>query len=233
MRRQDIDNPPLHHSQKGNSSQHGASMSFYPTAAPPSDGSERLLLSELAHRFTNELTIAVGLIDLASLRAKTRDARQALQTVRESLAGFARVHQALQPPGLRSRMDVRPYLRRLCDAIRAAKLQQRGIDLQYIDQTLLIDSEKCWKVGMIVFELVTNSAKHAFQEAGGTIKVEVSCLGETVRCRVEDDGSSSSPSIAPGTGLSIVNALARELGGNFHQRISSRGSVSTVTFSLS
>jgi two-component sensor histidine kinase len=208
-------------------------LSSYPTTALPSGSSERLLLSELAHRLSNELTAAVGLIDLASLRAKTTDARQTLDAVRESLASFARVNQALQVPRLRTRMDARPYLRRLCDAIRDAKLQQCGIDLWYVDQTLLIDSEKCWKLGMIVFELVTNSAKHAFREAAGTIKVEVYCIGHTVRCRVEDNGSSPSPSLEPGTGLSIVNALARELGGTLHQRIDSAGSVSTVIFPLS
>jgi two-component sensor histidine kinase len=207
-------------------------LSAQPTTALPSGGSERLLLSELVHRLTNELTTAVGLIDLASLRARTADARQTLEAVRESLASFARVHQALQAPRLHTRMDARPYLRRLCDAIRVAKLQQFGIELLYVDSTLLIDSEKCWKLGMIVFELITNSAKHAFREAAGTIKVEVYCVRGAVRCRVEDDGSSPSPSVEPSTGLSIVNALAHELGGSLHQRIDSRGSVSTVTFPL-
>src|ERR1700722_12186568 len=109
-------------------------MSSYPVTALPSGGSERLLLSELVHRLTNELTAAVGLIDLASLRARTTDMRQTLEAVRDSLASFARVHQALEAPRLRTRMDARPYLRRLCDAIQAAKLQQRGIDLRYLDR---------------------------------------------------------------------------------------------------
>jgi two-component sensor histidine kinase len=85
---------------------------------------------------------------------------------------------------------------------------------------------------MIVFELITNSAKHAFRDAAGTIRVEVCCVGNMVRCRVADDGSSPSPSAEPGTGLSIVNALANELGGTFYQRIGSSGSISTVTFPL-
>jgi two-component sensor histidine kinase len=208
-------------------------VSSYPITALPSGSSERLLLSEWVHRLTNELTAAVGLIDLASLRARTADTRQTLEAVRDSLASFARVHQVLEAPRVRTQMDARPYLRRLCDAIQSAKLQQRGIDLRYVDRTLLIDSEKCWKLGMIVFELVTNSSKHAFREAGGTITVDVYCVRHMVRCSVIDDGSSPSPSAEPGAGLSIVNALAGELGGTFHQRIDSTGSVSTVTFPLS
>jgi two-component sensor histidine kinase len=199
----------------------------------PSGGSERLLLSELVHRLTNDLTAAVGLIDLASLRAGTTDSRRTLEAVSKSLASFARVHQALEAPRLRTQMDARPYLRRLCDSIRTAKLQQRGVKLRYVDQTLLIDSEKCWKLAMILFELITNSAKHAFPVAAGTIKVEVCRVGQAVRCRVQDDGSSLSRSVEPGTGLSIVNALARELGGTFQQRVGPRGSVSTVNFPFS
>jgi two-component sensor histidine kinase len=195
-------------------------------------GSEVLLLEELAHRLINELTAAIGLIDLASLRARTTDARQTLEAVKESLASFARVHQALQAPRLRTRMDARAYLGRLCDSIHTAKLQQRGINLRYVGTRLPIDSEKCWKLGMIVFELITNSAKHAFRLAAGTIKVEIRCAGQTVQCRVEDDGSSPCRSGAAGTGLSIVNALVRELGGTFHQRIGSGGSISTLTFPL-
>jgi two-component sensor histidine kinase len=207
-------------------------VSSYPITALPSGGSERLLLSELIHRLTNELTAAVGLIDLATLRAGTADARQTLEAVRDSLASFARVHQALEAPRVRTRIDACPYLRRLCDAIRAAKLQQRGVSLRYVDRSLVLDSEQCWKLGMIVSELITNSAKHAFREAAGTITVEVVCARHTVRCRVTDDGSSRRPSAESGTGLSIVNALAHELGGTFSQRIGSSGSVSLVTFPL-
>jgi two-component sensor histidine kinase len=203
-----------------------------PTTDAPPRSAERLLLSELVHRLSNDLAAAVGLIDLASLRARTIESRRTLEAVRASLVNFARVHQALQAPQLRTRMDARPYLRRLCDAICAAKLQQRGINLHYAGRIVSIDSEKCWKLGLILFELITNSAKHAFPKATGTIKVEVYCVERTVRCRVEDDGSSPDPRGEPGTGLSIVNALVRELGGTFHQRIGCGGSTSTVIFPL-
>jgi two-component sensor histidine kinase len=202
----------------------------YTPPASQSNGSERLLMREFAHRLTNELTTAVGLIDVASVRLRTKGAQQTLQAIRDSLTGFARVHQALQPPVIRHLMDARPYLRRLCDAIRAAKLQQRGIELRYADQPLRMDSEKCWKLGMIVFELITNSVKHAFGDGAGTIVVEVSCVEGIVRCRVADDGSSRDSLIEPGMGLSIADALARELTGYLDQRIDPRGSISTVTF---
>ena len=207
-------------------------MSSYPTTVLQSRGSERLLLDEFSHRLINELTAAVGMIDLAALRAKTTDARHTLETVRDSLVSLADVHKALHAPRLRTRIDARLYFQYLCDALRKARLQHRGIELQLLAQTLLIDSDKCWRLGMIVVELITNSANHAFRRAPGTIKVDIRGVGATVRCHVEDDGSSRGLPVQPGTGLSIVNALARELAGTFDQRFHSSGSVSTLTFEL-
>ena len=85
---------------------------------------------------------------------------------------------------------------------------------------------------MIVVELITNSANHAFRQAPGTIKVEIRCVEGAVRCHVKDDGSSRGLPVQPGTGLSIVTALARELAGTFDQTLHSSGSVSTLTFPL-
>jgi two-component sensor histidine kinase len=63
--------------------------------------------------------------------------------------------------------------------------------------------------------------------------VAIRRIGGVVRCHVEDDGSTRDLPVQPGTGLSIVNALARELAGTFDQRFHSSGSVSTLTFPLS
>ena len=207
-------------------------MSADSTAALPLEGSERLLLSELSHRLLNELTAAVVVIEMACTRVRNAHVRQTLEAVRESLMSFARVHQALHAPQPRSRINTQSYLRHLCEAIQQAKLRQNGIALQYTVQASTIDAEKCWKLGMIIFELVTNSAKHAFSGSPGTIRVELNCVRRTLQCRVTDNGSSHSSLAEPGTGLKIVNALVRELGGIFSQRVDVGGWVSTVTFPL-
>jgi len=207
-------------------------LSSYPTAILQSHGSERVLLDESTHRLINELTSAVGLIELASLRANATDARHTLEAVRNSLMSLADVHKALRAPQLRTRIDARIYCVYLCDAIREAKLQRGGIELQLVADTLPMDSEKCWRLGMIVVQLITNSANHPFRQTAGRIRVEIRRVGGTVRCQVEDDVSSRGLPDQPDTGLSIVNALARELAGTFVQRFHSSGSVSTLIFPL-
>jgi two-component sensor histidine kinase len=193
-------------------------------------GSDRLLLRELGHPIDNELTIAIGIIALATARAGSPDAKETLESVQNSLLNFVRVHQALRIPTSRPRTDGYSYLRQLCEAIERSKLDPMGIELEFVSHSLSIDSEQCWRMGMIIFELVTNAANHAFRDIPGTIRVEVVNLGSTIRCCVRDDGIAASPQPLPGEGLRIIEALTQELRGRFDQLFGATGSVSTLTF---
>ena len=53
----------------------------------------------------------------------------------------------------------------------------QGIELELASRPLKLRSERCWKLGLIVSELITNSARHAFGDRGGTIQVELSASG--------------------------------------------------------
>jgi two-component sensor histidine kinase len=72
-------------------------------------------------------------------------------------------------------------------------------------------------MGLIVAELVTNSARHAFSGNGGIINVDLVCLEAAVECCVEDNGSALED-VRPGRGLRIVAALTEKLGGAMDQR---------------
>jgi two-component sensor histidine kinase len=50
-----------------------------------------------------------------------------------------------------------------------------GIKLVPAAGTVWVYSERCWQLGMIVYELVTNVARRAFFEGGdGEVRVELS-----------------------------------------------------------
>jgi anti-sigma regulatory factor (Ser/Thr protein kinase) len=98
-------------------------------------------------------------------------------------------------------------------------------------QPLRLEAERCWRIGLIVYELVINAAWHAFPRGDGEVRLELLRAGPFVECRVSDNGSSP-PRIRPGHGLKIVDDLARSLDGRFEQRLGPRGSRSIVTFPL-
>ena len=79
--------------------------------------------------------------------------------------------------------------------------------------TLPLESERCWRLALAVYELVTNAVRHAcFDGRDGEIKIELMRAGSWVNCRVTDNGSGLGR-IKPGRGLRIVGELANSLGG--------------------
>ena len=82
---------------------------------------------------------------------------------------------------------------------------------------------------MIVYELVTNAARHAFGNGNGQVRVELSRAGKLVECRVVDNGSAPT-SVRRGRGLKIVDELVKGLDGHLDQWFGQRGSFSTLTF---
>jgi two-component sensor histidine kinase len=85
---------------------------------------------------------------------------------------------------------------------------------------------------MIVSELITNSARHAFCDRGGTVRIELSASGPLAECCVMDNGSSQNP-CTPGEGLKIVAALARELNGRIVYQFGAEGAQSILRFPIS
>jgi two-component sensor histidine kinase len=81
---------------------------------------------------------------------------------------------------------------------------------------------------MIVYELVTNAARHAFGNGNGEIRVELSRAGSFVECRVVDNGAAPAK-IQRGRGLRIVDELVKGLDGRLEQRFGQSGSLSILT----
>ena len=189
----------------------------------------QLLLHELNHRIGNEFCCAISVVSLAAARSNNKEIKAALTEAAELLHQYADIHCALQMPEHGIRIDAAAYLRNLCLSIRRSKLNQNKIDLALAAPRLWLRSDRCWLLGMIVYELITNAVRHAFAEGNGSIRVELLRAGALVQCRVLDNGSAPA-SFRPGRGLKIVHELARALDGRFDQRFATGGSTSIVVF---
>jgi two-component sensor histidine kinase len=153
----------------------------------------------------------------------------ALSGVTELLHHYAEVHQALMVPEHDAYIDAEIYLRKLCLAIRGSKLEHRQINLVFVASHLELQSQQCWLLGMVVHELITNAARHAFPGKNGGIRVELSRAGRFVECRVMDNGSAPK-NVQQGRGLKIITELVKALDGRFKQRFGAAGSTSTLVF---
>jgi hypothetical protein len=92
-------------------------------------------------------------------------------------------------------------------------LEPIGVHLSFQADTLPLEPERCWRLGMAVHELLTNSARHAcFDGRAGEIKIKLSLRNQVVNCIIADNGSLSGR-LKPARGLGIVRDLIESLGG--------------------
>jgi two-component sensor histidine kinase len=193
-----------------------------------STSGERLLLREITHRINNEFASAIQVVSFTAAKSPDGNVKAALAGVMEQLHNYARVHHALQMPASNDDVDTAAYLRELCRSISRSKLEQRNIELVLVERPFRMSSERCWMLGMIVSELVTNAVRHAFDRRGGIIRIE--CRGHPglIECRVSDNGSASTADVRPGSGLKIIDALAQDLGADFQFNLGEDGSESIL-----
>lgn len=190
---------------------------------------ENLLLRELTHRINNEMASTIGFIGCASARYRSEEVKAALDSVIRHISDSALVYRSLQMPIADEPIDAANYLHELCRAISRAKLQHRGIELLFLQSPLKLSAARCWRLGMIVSELINNASRHAFGGDAGKIEVKLDHRGTFVNCTVSDNGPGSDR-ITPGQGLKIIHALARGLDGTVEHRSGPSGTIAILSF---
>ena len=202
------------------------------TVAHLPDLNERTLVRELTHRINNQLASAINVVTAAAVRAEHPETKVALGNVTELLQEQANVHRVLAIPEGDALVDATQYLRNLCFAITRTQLEPIGVHLSFQADTLPLEPERCWRLGMAVHELVTNSARHAcFDGRAGEIKVKLSLAHPVINCIIADNGSLSTR-LRPGWGLGLVRDLIRSLGGRLEYGFGPEYSSFLLVFAL-
>jgi chemotaxis protein methyltransferase CheR len=192
-------------------------------AKPSLEPAPMLLVNEISHRVLNEYAHAIT--TLAMARASTTDAtaRNALGAAERRLRAGANVQRALRPPSDARPRELGAYLETVCASLACTSLRERGVHFTLAPCGVLLGADRCWRVVLIVAELVNTAMRHAFDLGRGQILVEVENLGTTILLRVCDNGRPAASSPPPGRGRRIVESLARVLGGQVEWRFGSSG----------
>ncbi|MCP2216055.1 sensor histidine kinase [Bradyrhizobium elkanii] len=191
-------------------------------------GTERLLLREFVHRMNNEFASAIGAVSVAECRCDSSEAKAVLASVRNRLTSHAYVQRSLQVPEYNTTIDLAPYLHQLCRAISESRLASAGIELSLSIFPVKMTSDRCWVLGLIVFELIANAARHAFGAGGGgEICLQLLSAGGSIACCITDNGSCAE-TWSPGRGTAIVEALVSSLDGTVDRRFGPDGSTTVV-----
>jgi two-component sensor histidine kinase len=182
-----------------------------------------LLLRELDHRVKNELTSAICAVSAKAVQSDSVAVKAALLDVVDLLHRWADVHRALRMPDQGRLTDAVRYLQQLCFAMTKYRLDCLAIRVLFSADDLRLEGERCWKLGLIVSELLTNVARHVqFDTKHPELRVKLMLAGNVVKCGVSDNGLAPEP-IRRGRGLTIVGELASSLGGAFIRPASPKG----------
>ena len=189
---------------------------------------DRPLLDELNHRIKNEFASIINLVSVKAIWTDNVGAKQELGNVVDLLHQHVQIHSILTMPDHNALVDSGERLRKLGLAMSRCKLDRMNIRLVLSPDTLPLESERCWRLALAVYELVTNAVRHAcFDGREGEIRVELLRAGSWANCRVTDNGSRLGR-IKPGRGLRIVGDLVASLGG----RIDRTSGASRNSFAL-
>jgi two-component sensor histidine kinase len=184
-----------------------------------------LFLAEFDHRVKNNFAIVAGLLDMQRRRATDPATVEALSTAQARVDSIARAHRHLYrgsgggggQPGM---VEIREYMADLCAALSEALFLRGGIHLSCDADAAAVPRDRAVSIGLIVNELVTNAAKHAFsgREIG---KIDVTFRRRNLggwTLSVADDGvgmpefpAESGPQ--NGLGSRLIEAFARQAGG--------------------
>src|SRR5262249_22933141 len=154
-------------------------------------------IRELTHRIVNDYSCIISIISLTAERSSNFEVKAALQDASELVRHFARLVHALQMPEHSTRIDGAEYLRELCLSVCRSKLRHLNIKLVLAARPLPMESGQCWRLGIILYELITNVARHAFDGGGGEIRIELCRSRSFIQCHVLDNGSAPE-SVEPG-----------------------------------
>lgn len=192
-----------------------------------------LLFKELNHRVKNNLQLISSLLSLQSRRITDPQARAEFATAQQRIRTIANLHSKLYREDRLGSVNGGAYLEELSDQLRSLLLaERRNVSLVAKGGDFEIDIDRATSLGLIINELVSNAAKHAFKPGqSGSIVVELKRENGHCILYVSDDGCGTDDETenGDGMGLKLVELLTTQLDGTLHQE-SVRGMRTTITF---
>lgn len=195
-----------------------------------------LMLSEFEHRVKNNFQIVASMLDIQRRRVADPAASEALGAALMRVDSIARAHRHLYRDGQAGEVNVREYLEDLCRTLSDALLLRGGITLNCDADAAPIQRDHAVSIGLVVNELVTNAAKHAFGgRESGTIHVSWKRREGAWRLTVADDGvglpaggGARAKRSDGGLGSRLIEAFAKQAGGTLTTQSDAHGTRVTM-----
>jgi len=195
-------------------------------------------LTEIHHRVKNNLQIVSSLLRLQSGKFADPAVRDVFTECRDRINAMARLHEQLYNELGESHLDFAAHLRELSEMLLHSHTPAGcKLTVNVFGDHVPLDLDQSILLSLIANELLLNSLKHAFHgRSAGNVDAELRTTRDRVTLTVRDSGNGFVPTPAKiegqrGTGLDLVQAMSRQLGGEFViNRIPAGGTSATISF---
>ena len=195
-------------------------------------------LAEIHHRVKNNLQVVSSLLRLQSNKFADPVVRDVFTECRDRINTMARLHEELYDERGQSHLDFAPHLRELAKMLlRSHSPAGCKLTLNVSADRVPLDLDQSILLSLIANELLLNSLKHAFHGlAAATIDADLRMGDDQVVLTIRDDGNGFVPKPPKieehrGAGIDLVQAMSRQLGGEFAvNRMPAGGTCATISF---
>lgn len=191
-----------------------------------------LVLRESHHRMKNTLTLLGASVRRDFTRAGTKDMSVAVDRLERRIVAFGRLYQLLSDNDDLTMISVEAFFGGLCGALSEAVLEPAGVRCEASIEGGTLPAWQCHRLALMLTELVTNAAKHAFpNRKGALIRIEVANHEGSWLCTVTDNGVGATGPLQ-GAGSRILEGLARSISARLHGEAGQGGTRVTIAMPL-
>lgn len=180
---------------------------------------KKVLLKEIQHRVKNNLQTISGLLQLQQYKIETKeDAIKGFEVSQDRILAMAKAYEILLESEYISDVGIGKYIKSLTVQLKRNYDMYNKIDIEYLIEEVIIDTERLGKIGLIINEIITNSMKYAFKDREeGTIKIRLKDQEKNIRISISDNGIGIPEHVqfpnSDTLGFSLIEMLVQELEG--------------------
>ncbi len=189
------------------------------------------LFKESQHRIKNNLQLISSLIYLKVSEDNTLRSGD-VDSVLERISGIGKVNELLLRSDIMNEVAMKPYLKQFADSLKNMETKAINWNLE-VDDQLTLDSEKAVYCGLICFEFISNSIKHAFDTTGDpVINIAMTRTSKGILLRLSDNGEGGldEQKNSSGFGLGLIGNFVAYLNGSSTWESDERGTSLSIEF---
>lgn len=177
---------------------------------------QKLLVQEASHRVKNSLAILSSMLRLKARSSTTTKEADALGEASERVIAVARTHDLLWREAGGDMIELGALLADLCENLAT---QLPHIDLRCTTAAIEVPADHAATFALLLTELISNAAKHAYGADGGVVHVQLTSVGPKRLLEVRDEGEGLGSDFSIATagedslGMSLIQALAQSVEG--------------------